>query len=185
MKFHKTPFLILIVLSFFFPLLANGGEPEATERKKIIGSLQTPQEISRLDWMFLQWQIRLNTNSPKKVLLDEFEEKESCIFGEIRLDKDKDAIRVPIICWPNFLKHSKKKRLDVIEEWALKYLRLFDASIWSGSKSSTETLNQLRKLFTFDAIAVITDQKGNIVENIEIGSYEFGEKKQIPGRGDR
>lgn len=184
MKFHKTPFLILIVLSFSFPVLANGGEPEATERKKVISSLLTPQEISRLGWMFLQWQVRLNT-SWKKILLDEFKEKESCSFGEIGLNNDKSAIRVPIICWNAFLKNSKQKQLDVIEEWALKYLRVFDYEVWSGSKASTETLNQLRKLFTFDVLASIQDQKGNIVENIEIGSYEFGEKKQIPGRGDR
>jgi len=113
----------------------------------------------------------------KKKLLDAFDEEESCSFGEIRLDKDRNAISVPIFCLDSILKYSKQKRLDIIEGWALTYLRVFDVTVWSGIKTSEETLDQLKKLFTFDAVVAIQDQKGNIVENRKIGSYEFGERK--------
>ncbi|MBI5376949.1 MAG: hypothetical protein HZA77_16065 [Candidatus Schekmanbacteria bacterium] len=62
----------------------------------------------------------------KKASLDEFEARENCQFNPIRFDKESSAIRVPILCMDDILKNSKQKRLDIIEEWALRYLRLFD-----------------------------------------------------------
>ncbi len=133
-------------------------------------------KISNFDWIFFKWEFKLNTMA-KKTLLDAFDEEENCGFGEIRIDKDKNAISVPILCVDNILKKPKEQRLEIIEKWSLRYLRLFDFIVWTGSKSSEATVNQLKKVFVFDAVATITDQKGNIVDNIKIGSYEFGQKK--------
>lgn len=180
MKLHKTLLLHLILLSFLFPMICNGEETEVNQRKKIISALQAPRIITRLDWMFLRWELILNDGAMKKVLLDPFEEKENCQFGTIRLDENNNAIRVPILCTDDILKKTKQKRLDIIEERALGYLMLFNSMVWSGlsvDKFSEETFNGLKKIFSFDAEAIIKDQKGDIVDLIKIGSYEFGEKK--------
>jgi len=65
MKLHKA-LLFLGFLIFFSPVLAIGAESEANQREKVISLLQTPRQISHLEWLFLHWEMELKDEIIKK-----------------------------------------------------------------------------------------------------------------------
>lgn len=158
----------------------SGVSEEPRGREAIVSFLESPRQISQVEWMLLRWNLRLVDPTVRASLLDEFQREEKCSFGEISFDPISGTFKVPVLCASGILKNPSATRLEVIESWALRYLRAFDLFTWSGSKSSKETLQELKAMFVFEASAYITNRKNEVLDIVDIGQYAFGRK--VPSR---